>query len=53
MGRVGFTTLTRLIELGVLELSGKCGYVTGRADNKLRCACRDLFNQSAITILAA
>ncbi|VUZ44981.1 unnamed protein product [Hymenolepis diminuta] len=47
-----FTTLTRLIESRALELSGKCGDVTGCVENKCVRVCRDLLNQSAIKIPA-
>ncbi|VUZ53762.1 unnamed protein product, partial [Hymenolepis diminuta] len=50
---VRFTTLTRLIGLRALELSGKCGEVTGRVENKRGRVCRDLLNQLAIKIPSA
>ncbi|VUZ41825.1 unnamed protein product, partial [Hymenolepis diminuta] len=46
----GLRRLTRLIESPALELSGKCGDVTSRVENKRGRVCRDLLNQSAIKI---
>ncbi|VUZ46835.1 unnamed protein product [Hymenolepis diminuta] len=45
--------LTRLIESRALELSGKCGCVTGHVKNKRRRVCRDLLKHSAIKIPSA